>query len=119
MCPRSEYHKAIVTKFWQHIEEALDKKTCPIYFFGSTLGVDYKPGSGIALDIDGTGFVFGGNDTFRKNPKVFIPLHVLNKVRKIYFEAKRNPTYNYARHNVHYNRRSIQSAEKLSQSQSS
>lgn len=73
-------------KCWSRVEEKLQTLQGTIYYMGGTLSVGLTPQTGIALNLDGSGFVFG---KFKgKNERVYQPPHILELVRKIYREKK-------------------------------
>ena len=77
-------------KFWNHIEQRLITRDGKIYYMGGTLAIDdIYPNSGIALNLDGTGFLFHYNRKkipHLKNSKVYLPKYILKMVRSIYLE---------------------------------
>jgi hypothetical protein len=74
-------------KFWDHVENRLLVEEGPIYFVGGSLCVDFAQG-GIAMNLDGKGFVYGGSDKFRKNSQVYLPEYITEMVRKIYLRIE-------------------------------
>jgi len=73
----------VKNKFWDHIENCLLTEEGPIYFIGGTLCVDFAKG-GVAMNLDGKGFVYGGSDKFRRNSQVYLPEYITDMVRKLY-----------------------------------
>lgn len=69
-------------KFWDHVENRLLTEEGSIYFVGGTLCVDFVK-SGIGMNLDGKGFVYGGSDKFRRNSRVYLPDYITEMVRKI------------------------------------
>lgn len=78
--------QTIQEKCWKRVEEKLQSLQGTIYYMGGTLSVGLTSETGVALNLDGTGFVFG---KFKgKNERVYQPDHILELVRKIYREKK-------------------------------
>lgn len=75
-------------KCWQRVEKKLRTLEGNIYYIGGTLSIGLSPNTGIALNLDGTGFVFGKLNG--KNDRVHQPAHILELVRKIYRDKKGN-----------------------------
>jgi len=79
-----------VKQFWQHVEDRLVERQS-LYFMGGTLAVDNidKPG-GIALNLNGKGFVFGPTYKFitNFNSTFYTPDYITKLVREIYLETK-------------------------------
>lgn len=73
-------------KCWNRVEKKLRTLQGNIYYIGGTLSVGLTPETGIALNLDGTGFVFGKIQG--KNDQVCQPPHILELVRKIYRDKK-------------------------------
>jgi hypothetical protein len=74
-------------KFWNHVEEHLKNRDTTMYFLGRTLSVGLGPKSGIALNLDGKGFIFGRiRDGF--DDKIYQPPYITEMVVDIYRETK-------------------------------
>ena len=74
-------------KFWNHIENRLLMRDGPIYFVGGTLCVDFV-NYGVAMNLDGKGFIYGGFDRFRQNSEVYLPGYITEIVRDIFLNEK-------------------------------
>jgi hypothetical protein len=80
--------------FWKEVSERLDKKDKALYFVGGTLSVALSETRGVALNIDGTGFIMSSiNYPYTKNKKVYPPENITEKVKKIYLETKGRTEY--------------------------
>lgn len=74
-------------KFWNHVEERLRKRDTNMYFMGRTLSVALSTKSGIALNLDGKGFIFGSiRSGF--NDRIYQPDYITEMVIDIYRETK-------------------------------
>lgn len=79
----------IKNKCWNRVEDALKNHNRCMYYAGGTLVIDWKkPGTGIALNLDGTGFVFGHIDDSKHSTKVIQPDYILKMVQETYLETK-------------------------------
>lgn len=86
------------TKHWECVEVRLkNPDQHSVYFAGGTLCVDLPKG-GVAMNLNGKGFVYGGDNTFRKNSKVYLPNHIISLVRDLYIKTKGH-TNHYKRNN--------------------
>jgi len=80
-----------MSKFWNHVEERLITRTGNMYFMGGTLSVGLSKDSGVALNLNGKGFVFGKIKTIpckEVNDRVYLPQHITDLVRQIYLDVK-------------------------------
>jgi len=75
-------------KCWNRVEDALKNRNRRIYYAGGTLVIDWNEDSGIALNLDGTGFVFGHIDDSKHSTKVIQPDYILKMVQETYLETK-------------------------------
>ncbi|MDD5649402.1 MAG: hypothetical protein PHF86_03145 [Candidatus Nanoarchaeia archaeon] len=71
---------------WRHIEKRIIEKD-NLYYVGRTLCVDNKISGGIALNLNGIGFVYSKHK-FMKNSRVYIPEHILKIIKLLYIETK-------------------------------
>jgi hypothetical protein len=82
-----------VAKIWEPIEQRLKKRE-RLYYVGGTLCVDHDNTkfesdiSGIALNLNGKGFVYNRYISRFKNDTLYVPVYVLKLVREIYLELK-------------------------------
>lgn len=80
-----------IMKTWTHVENALRNiYDVASYYIGGTLCIDFPDGKGIALNSNGTGFVFNfkKNHSHLKNAKLYQPSHIRELVQKIYEKEK-------------------------------
>jgi hypothetical protein len=77
-------------KFWEHIMKKIENKQ-NLYYVGGTLCVDNdKTAGGVALNLDGCGFVYSNPYPFFKNwnGKIYMPQEITELVRRLYLEIK-------------------------------
>jgi len=78
-------------KPWKHVENALRNiMNVASYYMGGTLCIDFPDGKGIALNRNGTGFVFNfkRKNPLLKNATIYQPPHIQQLVRSIYEKEK-------------------------------
>lgn len=80
------------SKFWKPFLEVLEKGRDG-YYIGGTLCIDLPSGLGCAFNLDGTGFLYGGNGKYLSNRQVYPPPEVTEYVRLYYTEYKNNLEY--------------------------
>lgn len=77
-------------KFWEHIKKRLEDES-NLYYFGGTLCVDNEgKNGGVALNLNGRGFVYSNPYPFFKNwsGKIYLPQEIIELVRKLYLKIK-------------------------------
>jgi hypothetical protein len=77
-------------RFWEHVKKRLEDES-NLYFFGGTLCVDHEEkAGGIALNLDGSGFVYSNPYPFFKkwSGKFYPPQEIIELVRMIYLKTK-------------------------------
>ena len=78
----------LARKFWGHIEKKLlDIKNTDACYIGGTLNFSLDRDRGIALNLDGSGFVINRHEHM-KNQTFCQPDFILKNVRKIYLSEK-------------------------------
>jgi hypothetical protein len=75
----------VKNKFWNHVETRLLLEDS-LYYAGGTLCIDFEKG-GVAMNLNGKGFIYGGRDKFRQNSQVYLPSYITDMVRKIYLRV--------------------------------
>ena len=80
----------VSTNTWSEVKRALEKRDVPAYYMGGTLCLDYRKDSGIALNLNGKGFVYGknSNQPHMKNTTLYQPDFIIELVRSIYISSK-------------------------------
>ena len=74
----------LARKYWGHVETALrDLESRISYYIGGTLSISLTKERGIALNLDGTGFVFNQSRPPR-DERVHQPDFILKIVRELY-----------------------------------
>lgn len=89
--------------FWKEVSERLEKKDKTIYFVGGTLSVALSKTRGVALNIDGTGFIMSSpSHLWVKNATVYPPKEITEKVKEIYIQTKGKNAY-YKKYSKEFN----------------
>jgi len=74
-------------KFWNEVERQLQTLEGKIYFVGGTLCIDLSK-YGVAMNLNGKGFIYASSNPLMKNPEVYLPNHISSLVSEVYLKLK-------------------------------